>query len=404
MISCEEPERCARVKRGQPYTYDQCRVCWLVENDPRCADLEKKLATAPMSSPERQWPCAHRGGETGERMECPSCPRGPSGQGKTALKLFECSKHGVCDITGKLDGYKSCQTCGDWTRGRDPFTGEPVLNLLYHIYPIAGNARWQWNVGELLKRMPLFNGKRLVSVVTDGRTDSLETVKKAFLGERAEFQELPNDPNTWELVSFPWLFESVQNTNPNECTLYAHAKSVTHATKEQPIKRRGVVILRPIGGDVSLYRAWTDQLYKSLMDYWPLVQARLEEFPLAGSFRLNTQLLDKDRHPVSGGWHYSGSWFWFRNKHLYRRKWRSIPQDRYGIENYPAQIFSSAEAGVLFAESLASIYEGQRSPTFEAWEKANVAHRKTWERTDARRGDELAEGSNPDLREQADSL
>src|SRR6185436_2968273 len=74
-----------------------------------------------------------------------------------------------------------------------PFTGPVRRNLIYHVYPVRGNGVWQWNVAELLKRISLFNGKRVVAVATDEATDGLDEVKAAFANHAVEFIHVRNE-------------------------------------------------------------------------------------------------------------------------------------------------------------------------------------------------------------------
>jgi hypothetical protein len=53
--------------------------------------------------------------------------------------------------------------------GVKQFQHSPRRNLLYHIWPIT-DSLWRWNVEQLLKRIELFNGKRVLSVFLDERT------------------------------------------------------------------------------------------------------------------------------------------------------------------------------------------------------------------------------------------
>ena len=60
---------------------------------------------------------------------------------------------------------------------RSAITGDaaPItrLNLVYHVTPIIHPDNvWQWNVGELLKRIDVFNGRRIITVATPTGTDA----------------------------------------------------------------------------------------------------------------------------------------------------------------------------------------------------------------------------------------
>lgn len=300
------------------------------------------------------------------------------------LPVFACAKHGECTVDKLADRERlaCCRICADYAERppAPPLAPLPppvtpfVRNLLYHIYPThAGRAKgiWQWNVDQLLRRIDLFNGKRVVAIVTDKTTDPVDQVKTAFRGTVTEFIELPNNPNLREVVTHEALFSRVQTSDPSHVTLYAHAKGGRHGFAAEH------------GTSPQL---WTDMLYQSMLDYWPLVEERLTQFPVAGSFK-------KVGHGFQGSrsqWHYSGSWFWFRNADLFARDWRRIDRIRFGIEPYPSLHFSTDEAGLIFKDGTVS---GPRKldmfewtycqlvlKEFEAWKQANSDYSRaaTW--------------------------
>jgi len=242
-----------------------------------------------------------------------------------------------------------------------------VRNLLYHVYPIRSSI-WQWNVGQLLRRINLFNGRRVVKIATDHRTDSARDVKDLFAGRVHEFVEVPNRPDESEMNGFEDFFARVETTAAGHVTLYAHAKGVNR-----------------MGADHI--RAWVEILYETYLDYWPLVEQRLQRYPVVGSLK---RLGQPDGWPQQSDWHYSGSWLWFRNRDLFARpNWREADRRRIGIELYPSQHFTRAEAGVLFhesplsRESLIGLYDpryvtGTILPALEAWRAEHAAERKDW--------------------------
>ena len=60
-------------------------------------------------------------------------------------------------------------------------------------------------------------------------------------------------------------------------------------------------------------------MYIVYFDYWPLVEKHLSTKPITGAFKKlgpgwSAEMAKSD-------WHYSGSWFWFRNSELFARDW-----------------------------------------------------------------------------------
>jgi hypothetical protein len=79
--------------RSGPWAPDQCRVCWLYQNDPGYRALWD--ATGPAVSQPRRLPCIFLGAVI-DRRDCP-CP---------GRWLRACAVHGVCCI-------EECKTCND---------------------------------------------------------------------------------------------------------------------------------------------------------------------------------------------------------------------------------------------------------------------------------------------------
>jgi hypothetical protein len=187
---------------------------------------------------------------------------------------------------------------------------------------------WRERVAWLRERLGVFNGRRVVAVATDARTDPAAAVREA-LGPGCEYAEVPNDPRLREVATFRPLFDRVADlTGPEHCTLYAHAKG---ATREPD----------------SVCQHWTAALYEVLIDHWALAAADLKRFPVTGAFK-------KTGHGWRAGytrsdWHYSGSWFWVRNADLFARPdWGTIDRFWSGIEPYPSLHFAAADAGCYF--------------------------------------------------------
>jgi hypothetical protein len=84
---------CDRAACGQPYTPEQCRVCWLYHNDRDYRALWDGETSAPAP---RSLPCLYLG-DVLDRLDC-ACP---------GRWLRGCAVHTVCTI-------KQCKTCRDY--------------------------------------------------------------------------------------------------------------------------------------------------------------------------------------------------------------------------------------------------------------------------------------------------
>jgi hypothetical protein len=345
-----------------PYDLSQCRLCWnrLNAGTGVAASVAASTNPQPVTRTPYSGPCRHLGGATGELVECPSCPLNPNGKAKTSLKLFTCAKHGRCTTHTPASEAACCKTCAD---REDPLPAPDVRNLLYHVYPIPGGV-WRYNVSLLLPRIGLFNGRRVVTVVTDHHTEDPSEVERAFSGEVDEFIRLQNRPELREVHTFELLFSRVQSRRPGHATFYGHAKGVTRKGHPQVMD-------------------WTRLLYETNLDYWPAVEELLGKYPVVGSFKKTGR--GWPVYESLSEWHYSGSFFWFRNRELFSKPdWFRIDRFWSGIEPYPSLHWSVRDAGCLFMEGPVpsiNLYDSAFVrdivvPSWEGWKAAN-SHRRT---------------------------
>ena len=219
----------------------------------------------------------------------------------------------------------------------------PLKNLIYHIWPKRGNGTWQWNIEQLRKRIDLFDGLRSIAVVTDHDSDSLEDVQSMLHGVRVDnWLALANNPQLGEVTTFRKLVESVSQM-PG-VTFYGHAKGVSYDNPNET-------------------REWTDMMYQICLDDIEHVLTSLKLNPMAGPFT-NTEWDEGNKH----GWHYSGTFFWFRNQDVSEKRWpEEVMQSRWGVELWPGSLFKLEEVGVLFGQNCGRMYNPE-----------TLAHMKQW--------------------------
>lgn len=205
-------------------------------------------------------------------------------------------------------------------------------HLLYHIWPNRANDSWRWNVAQLLKRIDQFNGVRSIAIVTDENSATVDEVKIAFGNNRiTNWIVAKNDPKLGEIVSFVKLLETIPQDSG--ITFYGHAKGVKYSDNQN-------------------VRDWADIMYEVCLDDTQYVDASLSQYPVTGPFKNTREYVDQ----MQFGWHYSGTFFWFRNADLFSRDWQSIQQDYYGTEKYLGDRFTHAEAGDLFGGHMGWLY------------------------------------------------
>ncbi len=236
--------------------------------------------------------------------------------------------------------------------GRDlTWTCMPRRNLIYHIWPVKDSA-WQWNLDNLLQRIDIFNGRRLIGIVHDGDSEDPDVVKQILQGHGCDFIVMPNDP-VGEVNTFPELIRGVASDDENEVTFYAHAKGVSY----------GPNFFDPV-------RVWVDTLYRTNLDDWGTVGHHLQEKAMTGSFRLLGRV---PNHGNLGDWHYSGSFFWMRHTWVFKRNYADVPQFYGGVEAWPGILFDVSETGCLFLDDLRQLpysrgfWETTALPELERW-------------------------------------
>lgn len=209
-----------------------------------------------------------------------------------------------------------------------PFTKPPVRNLIYHIWPVRGSM-WRWNLDQLKARIDLFNGRRLIGIVHDKRSEDPGAVEAYLEGHGCEFLVALNQPSG------------------------EHAKGVRHEPSVPNAVRR-----------------WADVSYRAALDDWRAVCADLERFALTGSFRMFGRFRP---HGYIDDWHYSGTYYWMRHARVFARNCLAVPQFYCGVEAWPGKYFARHEAGCLLFDDLRQLAYDERfwqtrEADLERWE------------------------------------
>ena len=296
-------------------------------------------------------------------VECPGC-QSVSGQ-PNRKALHVCDVFGQCVTAGNPVGVATCAGCErKQLRASTPYGRAVIRNLLFHIGPFKGNGTWQRNVEQLRRRMNLFNGRRVVAIVTGGNLDHPDDVKRAFGGDVSDYIVVPNNPSLREVATFTSLLERVQSVATNEVTFHAHAKGVQH----------------PVNASVTVH-PWTDVMYETCLDYWPMVERLLLSHPCAGSFKKIGRFFSGDGS--QSAWHYSGTFFWTRSCMTFNRDWRKIDLIRFGSEAWPGLHFDIQAAAAIFYEGngydlyLMDFWKGTILPAYEKWKVAHASERRS---------------------------
>lgn len=247
----------------------------------------------------------------------------------------------------------------------------PVRHLAYIVLPVAHNGLWQANLGMLKRRWHLFTGRKTICIIKQGpgtqyRLDSPGAVVD-FMGDvDCEFVYANNDKSLREVVAWEPLFSKLSMPQQeNEAIFFGHAKGVSYTPDRD-----------------STLLAWLDILYRSSLDYWPLVEKQLGEFPITGSFKkVGPGMFAKS----ASSWHYSGTFYWLNARAFYSQSWREIDREWFGTESWPGIHFDAKQGGLLFMEGTAELdcyhanqMEKRILPAWADWRKKHRFMEQTW--------------------------
>jgi hypothetical protein len=195
-------------------------------------------------------------------------------------------------------------------------------NLVYHVFPRNPEA-WKWNIRRLCGFGDAFNGKKIVIVATDETSDTIDAVRNEFRMKGAEFFQVANNPALRETAHIIAGLEKAASIDPDEITFYAHTKGTGHS-----------------GEGLEKVLRWTDCQYLLNLGCIKAIENILKTKGAAGCY------LQDVRH---GGadWHYSGTFFWFRNDRLFGGNWRDIVMEVYGAEGYIGRHIKREDAHAL---------------------------------------------------------
>lgn len=220
-------------------------------------------------------------------------------------------------------------------------TSDLVRHLTFHIYPVAKFGAWQWNCDRLLAASHLFNGRRIVAIAVDGTTDSDFEVRRYLADFTDEFIVVQNNTILREVATWlPMLERLREHDSERDVTFSCHAKGVRH--KLVPDESEGSTVFR-----------WTQAQWE-LGTHWPSIEPLLQGHATAGAFR---RYVSHSPKLGFGQWHYSGTFYWWRNRDVFRRSWRNVPKSFIGTEAWPGLLFAPHEAGVTLGDDVHDLYQ-----------------------------------------------
>jgi hypothetical protein len=228
-----------------------------------------------------------------------------------------------------------------------------IRHLTYHIWPTIEHDAWKWNLQQLAARWSLFNGTKILAIVTDGQSVEANVVLEFARSLGMHFDHVIQMRNHMlrEVVTWLPMLEilSPETAAENEVVFSAHGKGVRHSAT---------------GNQVT---DWADLMYRSCLDDWPTVEAQLAQFVATGSFKRYNNFDTPGNHC----WHYSGTFFWWRLAEIGRRNWRKVDAKYFGTESWIGHQAPPEECGCLFLDGSGDLYSREywTEVVWPAWTK-----------------------------------
>jgi hypothetical protein len=209
---------------------------------------------------------------------------------------------------------------------RDPFTAEPVFHFGAHLWPIAGC--WEAHVDEWNRLAKQIKGKCFVGIAEcDGCGTSPTSEVVARLSDRFEVFTVANS-RQGENPTFTELLKRVPKGD-NDILLYAHGKGMKPATRTS-----------------AAVKMWVTVMYQTVIfNHSEITRRMAQGYKTFGSLRAY------GKAPLSPtySWHYAGTFFAVRAKHLHNVK--PVKSGYGGVEAWPGDNFQANEAWCEFGDN-----------------------------------------------------
>jgi hypothetical protein len=324
------------VDTGQPVSCGSCKTYLLSLNEMSSHDhaaIVQKLY-AEISWPQ-SWRATH-GDKDGQRKRIGEIVSGVLATATTTCKVVrpQAARSGRQSGRRSYTGWRSEADGPRIEHG--PFVSS-IRHLTYHVYAAKKHDSWKWNLGQLAKRWPLFNGTRIIGISegTEAQSASQVIAFAESLGMVFDHHVIrPNNEKLREVVTWAPMLSLLkpESAGENEVVFSAHAKGQKY-------------------DDPAHTRDWTDLMYQSCLDDWPAVYNALRTSLMAGSMR---------EYGLLGKWHnwaYSGTFYWWRLAEIGKRKWRDVDQWFAGTESWPGKMCDPKETACLFLNDSRRMYE-----------------------------------------------
>lgn len=236
----------------------------------------------------------------------------------------------------------------------EPFTKKPTKNLLYFVWA-NGSDMVNWNINQLKKRWHLFDGKKVIGVTYSKPTD-VDSVIRQFPRD-VTVLTAENNRKLGEMALFFDLLEQVKTIDPNQVTFYAHAKGVKYLTHPK----------------LPAIKQWAKEMYETLLDYPGWSVSNLDKFAMSGTFMHESSMR---AFRVASHWHFSGTFYWFRNIEVFSKTWNETMPGYYGSEIWAGVMFDKSQVQTAIDSIRPRDFRALSNP--KSWESSLGSKLKKW--------------------------
>ena len=194
---------------------------------------------------------------------------------------------------------------------------------------------FEYHINQLHKYVPKFNNKKVINVATGDNLHSVDYVKKRLKGLDIKFVTTPNSDDYRETLGFfTKLLPEIKSIEHNEYTFFGHSKSNSERRQIESHKRP--------------HRLWTEYCYKYNLDDVDDVIEKMKIYDSYGIFKRDYGL---EQVVPDSTWHYSGTFFWFKNSKVFDKDWDSArfnSHNRYETEAFIGKMIDNEKGYCAF--------------------------------------------------------
>ena len=245
-----------------------------------------------------------------------------------------------------------------------PFVGEPVRNMIWHVWPVEG---WRRHVERIKDLAATCDGQRIVGLSISPDSEAADTVR-GELGDGFTYLEFVNKgqgdgTGSGEVQTLRAALPMLDAADPDSITIYGHCKGV-----------------RPHTRDMEAVHLWCDLMWEMVaLNHEQATDAMAAGHQAFGAFRTFGAMPLQPAH----SWHYSGTFMQLRTAAILAGGIPPVKGGYGGTEAWLGDCIPPQNAACVFADGLGfkSPYDLANWPAwidqvFE-WEVARIGGPRT---------------------------